>query len=407
MARKPKRGGVPAQSRVAYVRLARACEASAPGEAPDAFRILAAGTNETDKGPLVFTPRSAKLVMDAWKARGNPLVGYYEHEDRLPLEKRAGAPMKGAASAPSSDLAIRGPSSEPECWAEHVAWTEEAKRQIRTGERRQISPVAAFDEETREVLEIINFSLVAEGATHNGTLLASRGGENRSSDNMDEMMEALQSAIEAGDFEEAENIVQKMEAMDGEEAARMARMGKYAIKCAKDAASPPTKAPPEASTKRLAASRDALSRAGVDVNAFDRAVVEMNAATREAKAAATESRRATVQTLIAANRDLFDPADEREHLAAADPSATHRHIASLSRKMKAGIVTLSKPTETTEASPGGKKPEPEGPQATAADRAFVEQFNRSERDPAKHITMEEYLRSKQVHGGRKPTAGVA
>ncbi len=329
------------------IQFARAVVASGVGEAPEAARLWAAGWNRTDKGDLNFTPRSAELVTAAYEKRGNPLAWYYEHEDRIPLAERGGAPMRGVCSAPSSALVVRDSPTGPECWAESIAWTDEAKRQITSGERRQISPIAAFDSDTREIVEILNVSLCAEGATHNGTILASAGGRNAG---MDQMIQALLDALNAGDFEAAENIVQQMEATEG--GAQMASMAKGMMaKMAKDtpaAPPPPAHAPPPAAdtaTKTLAASRM--------TDDFTRAMSTMQAATDNANAAAKRSDRATVVTLIAASRDLFDAADEREHLTLSDPAATERHINSMRRKVaKTGILAASKGTEMkTEAKP--------------------------------------------------------
>lgn len=391
------RGAVSASRRVAFVFLARACEASAPGEAPDAFRILAAGVNATDKGDLVFTPRSARLVMQAFTKRGNPLAIYYEHEDRLPLQERGGSPMKGVCSAPSADLAIRGPDAAPECWAESVAWTAEAKRQITTGERRQISPVAAYDEDTREVLEILNVSLCGEGATHNGTLLASREGRTGS---VDELIDQIMGALQAGDFETAEDLVQQAEAMAEGGDSMSVKMARAALKGAKPAPAADPPPPADVATKRLAASRDA--RAVED--AFARGMADLKRATDGANIAAKQSRKATVQTLIAANRDLFDVADEREHMIMADPDATQRHIASLSRKVKAGVAVLSKGADdaTVKKDPKAPKDAPVVSDDTLSDgeRAVMDQFNRGQKDPKKHLTEADMLASKRnVRGG--------
>lgn len=385
---------------------ARAIEASVDGEAPEAARLWRAGWNKTDKGDLNFTPRSAKLVMKAFADRANPLVWYYEHEDRIPLEERGGAPMKGVCSAPSSVLTIRqDESGQPELWAEQIAWTDEAKRQIRTGERRQLSPIAAFDSDTREIVEILNVSLCAEGATHHGTLLASAGRDS----GMDDLLAALMSAIENKDWEACETLVQQLEAMDNGEAAVAAKMGRAAMKAGKDADPPPP--PPAASTTKIAAGRaPSASVPAYDVAAFNRAMGEMQAATRQAQDAAKRSDKATVVTLIAANRDLFDTVDEREHVAAANPEATTRHINSMRRKATAGILVASKTTDTKTVDPPpdgtNKKPEDE---LTLPERLSMDQFNRG-KPPEKQITAAEFLASKRKHEmPAKPTAkgGVA
>lgn len=328
--------------KIRTVGFARAIEASADGAAPSAARLWRAGWNKTDKGDLKFTPRSAELVAEAFEARGNPLAFYYEHEDRIPLAQRGGAPMKGVCSAPSSRLAVRDSDTGPELWAEEIAWTAEAKRQIETGERRQISPIAAFDEETREIIRIENVSLCAEGATHFGTLLASAG----KGMSMDELIQKLLSACDAGDFEMAKSIIAELEAMEGGTPAAM--MAKALL--AKYTSGDEKKDSPidDVATKKLAASPTlAATRAnGAVGDSFSRhlATLEarMQAAEQRAAAAERNGNVGRVEGIIAANRDAFDPVDEREHLAAADPDRTRKHVESIARKRKEGLLVASK-----------------------------------------------------------------
>lgn len=380
--------GQTVHSREDFALLARAIEASVDGEPPEAARLWRAGWNKTDKGDLQFTPRSAKLVQEAYAERGNPLAFYYEHEDRLPLDKRGGSPMRGACAAPSSMLVVRDVGEGPECWAESIAWTDEAKRQIKSGERRQISPIAKFDSETREIVEILNVSLCAEGATHHGTILASAG---KATSGMDDMIQQVLDALNAGDFEAAETLIQQMEAQGAAGPAQMARM---AMAKTKPAAGPPAAGPPpgagppapeDVATKRLAAATRYEQESFARMGALDAAIAE-------AKAAAKQSRKATVHQLIAANRDMFDAVDEREHLGGCDPSATERHIASLTRKRTGGgileaakpgsgakLPAREKPTETLEATP----------ELNPKELDMIAEFNRG-KDAKFHITAAEF-----------------
>lgn len=383
-------GGAASRPRVAFVRLRRHADAFTSGDVTTAFRILAAGENATDKGPLIFTPESAKMVMAAFAARGNPFVGYYEHEDQLPIEKRGGAPMRGECSAPTATLAVRGPAPAPECWAQDVGWTDEAKHQITTGKRRQISPVAAFDKDTREVLEIINFSLCSEGATHFGTLLASKGP--RGPVNMDDIMDQIMDAIGREDWEAAESLIQQAEAGD-EGMARYAKMARMAMKAKAPPAPPPAPIAPATAATRLAASRTAALLAG-DVDAFTRATADMAAATRDSRTATTELRRETVLLKLSKAREdgLLgpdgDPVTEREHLSIADPAATERYIAGLRRMVKVGVLVLGKPVATTtEPNPGGKPDDKTGTFGlTEVEISTAKQNN---------VTLEAFARSKE------------
>lgn len=380
---------------------ARFIVAGVDGAAPREARLWAAGWNDTDKGALNFTPDSARMVMQAYRDRGNPLAWYYEHENREPLSVRGGCPMKGVCSAPRSALAIRGPATAPECWAENIEWTAEAARQIASGERTQLSPVAAFDSETREIVAILDVSLCAEGATHNGTLLASRNGKDTGT-GMD-MIQQILDALNAGDFETAETLVQQMEAQAPDDAmTKLARAAMGKAKAPPPAADPAP--PPPVVAKKMAA---ALSRAdvpaGVDVAKFDRALDAMIAATAEAKGAAATSRRETVVAMLsrAIERGLpIDIVDEREHVTTGDPTVTGKFIASLDRKAKVGVLVASKvpPIPANEARPGTKS----GEKVPA-----VETFGLSEIQQAaarQHgLTFEAYAKSAERIGGKPGT----
>ncbi len=236
-------------ARVGSAALARDIETSADGKAPHAVRLWRAGWNDTDKGALNFTPASARLVMAAFAKRGNPLVFDYEHESTVPIEKRGGCPMKGVASADRANLEVRGDErGKPELWATGIGWTAEAQRQIEARERTQISPISKYDIDTKEITAIQNVALCREGATHDGTLLASRNG--RTGDAMDEIIQKIMEALQAGDFETAETLVQQAEGMDGGGDAMGVKMARMALKCAKPPPAAPPPAPPKPAPRR-------------------------------------------------------------------------------------------------------------------------------------------------------------
>jgi len=338
---------------------ARAIMTTAEGKAPHAVRLWRAGWNVTDKGRVKFTPRSAKLVMKSFEDRGNPVVFDYEHESLLPLEQRGGAPMRGIASAPSSTLEVRpDETGKPELWAVDIGWTPEARRQIETGERRQISPVSDFDRETREIIAIVNVALCREGATHHGTILATAS---KGTGTMEEIIQKIVEALQGGDFEAAAALVQQAEGMDGGADNAMVKMARGA--CAAYAAKPgdtedlAPKDPPASAARPMAASRD-LGKYSGDT-AFTRAMEQLSSATKRAEDAAKRSDRAAVTSLIAASRECFDPADEQEHLKASDPAATERHIKSMRRKLTVGTIAAAR-TVTERKEPPPKKEADDG-----------------------------------------------
>lgn len=312
----------------ARIAAARSCESFAAGEAPHSVRLWRAGWNRTDKGDVNFTPRSAALVMADYARRGNPLVFDYEHESLLPLDKRGGAPMKGVASAtyaePFCPLDAKG---QPELWARNIDWTPEAKRQIGpAAERRQISPVCDFDTETGEVLNLKNVALCREGATHSGTLLASVA---KGTTTMEELIQKLSDAANAGDLEGVKALLAQMVAM---------------AKPAAPAAPAPPPAQHQPPPAAMAASRDLAT--GVFA-------VELAASRAETALALKEAKIGRVEGLIAASRDCFDAADEREHIEAADPVATKRHIESVRRKVTAGTIAASRTVDPRNPPKGG------------------------------------------------------
>lgn len=325
---------------------ARAIETSAVGSAPHSVRLWRAGANNTDKGSLNFTPDSAKAVMAAFEGRGNPLVFDYEHESLLPLEQRGGSPMKGIASAPHAQLEVRDDAQgKPELWAVGIEWTPEAKRQIESGERRQISPVSNFDTETREVLEIVNVALCREGATHFGTLLASVA-KGTSAMGLDDLIQAICDAAAAMDWEKVEALCAQAEALPEGGGAATAKMGRAMAKMAvdgekKDDVAPP---PPMAATRTV--TRSMLTN--TEIVALSR---ELEVSKRESATALKEARVGRVEGLIATNRDLFDAADERVHLRRADPDVTREHIDSLKRKVATGQIAASRGTGVEAARP--------------------------------------------------------
>jgi hypothetical protein len=155
---------------------------------------------------------------------------------------------------------------------------------------------------------------------------------------MDELIKAICDAAAAMDFEKVESLAQQAEAAGGSGAdvAKMARaMAKPPAAGAPPATQPPAGPPaamakPEGQPVAMAASRDDVAAVRRDLYTFQ------------------------VRTMIAASRDCFDANDEREHLAAADPSATERHIASMTRKLGAGTLAASRPG--TEARPAKDPP---------------------------------------------------
>jgi phage I-like protein len=139
------------------------------GRAPDAFRIFAAGENETKKGVVVFDEESGAAVLSAFAAGGVELPIDWEHamaNDQSPVEQRRAAGWFSPA--------VRG----GELWATEVTWTAEARSAIEGQLWRFISPWGVFeslteDESRLRLRRLLNVGLVNRPATLNALPLLS------------------------------------------------------------------------------------------------------------------------------------------------------------------------------------------------------------------------------------------
>lgn len=148
-------------------------ERPAPGKAPTAFRIWAAGENDSDEGPIYFTRRSAELLMAEQDARGRLYASDFNH---LSLSQQASA--TGGKASGWHRLSIRpDDQGEPELWAESIDWTEEARAGIEkpVPEWRYFSPAFLADKKTREIKSYLNFALCINPLTHDLPSLAAAG----------------------------------------------------------------------------------------------------------------------------------------------------------------------------------------------------------------------------------------
>jgi len=123
--------------------------------APTEFRLFHSGVNHTAKGDFVFDDVAAHSVMAAYAARNQqvPLMGDYEHQSL------ATPPMKALASATQFVPAIRSDAQGgPELWATQVQWTDDARKELESGQYRMYSPAFIPDKDGR-IAALINFAL--------------------------------------------------------------------------------------------------------------------------------------------------------------------------------------------------------------------------------------------------------
>lgn len=139
--------------------------------APKEFRIWRSGENMTDHGPIYFTEKSAKLLMEAQEKRGNLYSIDYDH---LSLEKNRPAEA-GKASGWNKVEVREGESGPYEFWSVETEWTKQAKDGIeaKPPEYRFVSPAYVTDD-AGVVIDYINLALCINPATHHATSLATR-----------------------------------------------------------------------------------------------------------------------------------------------------------------------------------------------------------------------------------------
>jgi Mu-like prophage I protein len=150
-------------------------ERPAPGAAPTAFRIWAAGPNWADDGEILFTRRSADLLMAEQEARGRLYPSDFDHKSVLP-----GSGATDGRASGWHRLGIRlDAQGEPELWAEGLDWCDDARAGLEATPPlwRYFSP--AFKEADGEVVSYINFALTINPATHRLPALATIGASHR------------------------------------------------------------------------------------------------------------------------------------------------------------------------------------------------------------------------------------
>jgi hypothetical protein len=149
---------------------AEGVERPSPGKAPTAFRIWGAGRHETDKGPGVFSQRSAELLMRAQEQRGNL---YSIDCDHMSLSQDA--PVNARKAVGWHRIGVRlDVQGQPELWAEAVEWTAAVREGLEQDppEWRYFSPAYEVHPDTREVIGYINMALTNNPATWRVTTLA-------------------------------------------------------------------------------------------------------------------------------------------------------------------------------------------------------------------------------------------
>lgn len=132
-------------------------------EPPAELQLWNYGPNPTDYGVHIWNDRSIAEVSQTYAARGNPLPVDIEHKIAT-KDPSTPAPETGGYAK----LEIR--DGVP--WVV-FDWSEVAVEQIRTGQRRFLSPDYDVDKATGEIVRLWRVALVADPGTHHARTLAS------------------------------------------------------------------------------------------------------------------------------------------------------------------------------------------------------------------------------------------
>ena len=144
--------------------------AGGPGTAPTAFRVWANGVNMSDDGPIIFTEKSAKSLIEEQAARGRLYSSDFDH-----LSLKENRPAESGRASGWHRLEVRKDAAgEPELWAVDIEWCADAKAGLeeQPPRWRYFSPAFATSK-SGEVTSYMNFALCINPLTHNLPSLAS------------------------------------------------------------------------------------------------------------------------------------------------------------------------------------------------------------------------------------------
>ncbi|HEX8795461.1 MAG TPA: phage protease [Polyangiaceae bacterium] len=178
-------------------------ERPAPGAAPSAFRIWAAGANETDTGTVLFTPASAEALMAEQEQRGRLYPFDFDHLSVLPDR-----PATAGRAAGWHRLAVRESDDGPELWAVDIEWCEDTRAglEARPPLWRYFSP--AFRTKDGEVTSYINCAVCINPLTHQLPSLASESAA-KGTTMKEKMLAALATLADSNATEEAKKEAYK------------------------------------------------------------------------------------------------------------------------------------------------------------------------------------------------------
>jgi phage I-like protein len=201
-------------SRVEFSRLVKCSAVLSVGDGgalPTAFRIFAAGINDSTKGPALFDDVAARDVMAAYDREGNDLMIDREHDSLNPAVRVA----RGDASDAQGwfKLEVR----DGELWGVAVSYTPEGSERLLSKKQRYISPAFEMDAKTGRITSLWNVALVSMPATFGATALVAASKKpgttpicKRNSLMDPSLVKSALEALIAGDSAAALKILQEM-----------------------------------------------------------------------------------------------------------------------------------------------------------------------------------------------------
>jgi len=139
-------------------------ERAAPGQAPTAFRLFAAGENVADDGTVLFTKASAEALLAEQAERARLYPSDFDH-----LSLITDRPADAGRASGWHRLEVRNDADgNPELWAVDVQWCTDVKAGLeeQPPKWRYFSPAFKRNTETNEVVSYVNFALCINPLTH-------------------------------------------------------------------------------------------------------------------------------------------------------------------------------------------------------------------------------------------------
>lgn len=202
-------------------------ELAAGKKLPTEFRLFGAGVNKTSKGEFIYNERSMRECAAFDAERGIDCVIDYEHASLF--AKYAPDPRQAGKAAGFFKTECRADG----VFATKVEWTKAGAESLANDEFRYFSPVVDYDENTRELMGIVNCALTNNPAMRGLKRLVA----SMADDDEDEVppptetppMKTLLAALSlAPTATEAEGVAH-VEALKNEKAALLTATGKASL----------------------------------------------------------------------------------------------------------------------------------------------------------------------------------